>query len=166
MVYCDEGGLPLGMLTFGIAHLFYIKAFGFAHTNRRTGMLLYSTSIFMALSMFAFEFFYVGKIQGVKLIISIVGVNLYSALLYTTLWRSLDIQDSSRNSKQLMCPFNVRASGLLAFVVSDNIIALNLFAYTIPLAWVPIMVLYYAAQGAIAWAEGQTLMVDLDTKSH
>ncbi|XP_075239764.1 lysoplasmalogenase TMEM86A-like isoform X2 [Convolutriloba macropyga] len=42
MVYVNHGGLALGIFNFGIAHIFYIRAFGWKNTNVKIGITLSS----------------------------------------------------------------------------------------------------------------------------
>ena len=155
MVYVNHGGLALGIFSFGIAHIFYIRAFGWKNTNVKIGFLLYTISLLGTTSTMTFHFLFVGKFQGLHFLVVMTGVIIYCLLLYTTFWRAVDLEVGA-SSKDIA--YYVRVFGLASFVISDSIIALDQFAFAIPYAWVPIMLLYYVAQGSIAWAEGSQVL--------
>ncbi|XP_036674154.3 lysoplasmalogenase TMEM86A [Drosophila suzukii] len=126
---------PFGMISFGVAHVFYISAFGWKPVKWLIGSVL-----FVAVSLFVY---FVHKNLDEILII---GVPIYCYLITTMLWRSLARAVDSRNFLAVFC-----AIGAILFVISDALIAVTMFVgVPLPFARLQIMITYYAAQFAIA----------------
>nr|XP_036674154.1 lysoplasmalogenase-like protein TMEM86A [Drosophila suzukii] len=126
---------PFGMISFGVAHVFYISAFGWKPVKWLIGSVL-----FVAVSLFVY---FVHKNLDEILII---GVPIYCYLITTMLWRSLARAVDSRNFLTVFC-----AIGAILFVISDALIAVTMFVgVPLPFARLQIMITYYAAQFAIA----------------
>lgn len=126
---------PFGMISFGVAHVFYISAFGWKPVKWLIGSVL-----FVAVSLFVY---FVHKNLDEILII---GVPIYCYLITTMLWRSLARAVDSRNFLTIFC-----AIGAILFVISDALIAVTMFVgVPLPFARLQIMITYYAAQFAIA----------------
>ncbi|XP_043651737.1 lysoplasmalogenase-like protein TMEM86A isoform X2 [Drosophila teissieri] len=126
---------PFGMISFGVAHVFYISAFGWKPVKWIIGSVLY-----VAVSLFVY---YVHtKLDDIL----IIGVPIYCFLITTMLWRSLARAVDSRNFLAVFC-----AIGAILFVISDALIAVTMFVgVPLPCARLQIMITYYAAQFAIA----------------
>ncbi|XP_016952225.1 lysoplasmalogenase-like protein TMEM86A [Drosophila biarmipes] len=126
---------PFGMISFGVAHVFYISAFGWKPVKWFIGSVLY-----VAVTLFVY---FVHKNLDEILI---VGVPIYCYLITTMLWRSLARAVDSRTFLAVFC-----AVGAILFVISDALIAVTMFVgVPLPCARLQIMVTYYAAQFAIA----------------
>ncbi|XP_023034492.1 lysoplasmalogenase-like protein TMEM86A [Drosophila willistoni] len=126
---------PFGMISFGIAHVFYISAFGWKPRKWFLGIALYA-----AVTLFIYI---VHKNLDEILI---VGVPIYCALITTMLWRSIA---RALDAKNFLCVFC--AVGSILFVISDGLIAVTMFmGVPLPHARLQIMITYYAAQFAIA----------------
>ncbi|XP_037721193.1 lysoplasmalogenase-like protein TMEM86A [Drosophila subpulchrella] len=143
---------PFGMISFGVAHVFYISAFGWKPVKWLIGSVL-----FVAVSLFVY---FVHKNLDEILII---GVPIYCYLITTMLWRSLARAVDSRNFLAVFC-----AIGAILFVISDALIAVTMFVgVPLPCARLQIMITYYAAQFAIALStadDGPALQCSLHKK--
>ena len=138
----------LGVVAFGIAHCYFIRAFGFHPLNLTVGVILYS-------SVGA----YVGLVVMPRLpedLLSRVGMPVYFALLTTTAWRAL-----ARAWEGPSEPWGgagqryLTALGALLFVVSDCIIVYNLYVRPLEAQQFLIMSTYYAAQFLISLSARQ-----------
>ncbi|KAH8312441.1 hypothetical protein KR044_010755, partial [Drosophila immigrans] len=126
---------PFGMVSFGVAHVFYISAFGWQPLNWILGLCLYvPVTIFVI---------FVAKYLDEILII---GVPIYCVLISTMLWRALARAVDAKSFLTIFC-----AVGAALFVISDAIIAVTMFlSVALPGARLQIMITYYIAQFAIA----------------
>ncbi|KAH8384141.1 hypothetical protein KR009_012243, partial [Drosophila setifemur] len=126
---------PFGMISFGVAHVFYISAFGWKPLKGVIGVGLY-----VAVSLFVY--FVHKKLDEIL----IIGVPIYCYIITTMLWRSLARAVSDRSFLTIFC-----AVGAILFVISDALIAVTMFVgVPLPCARLQIMITYYAAQLAIA----------------
>ncbi|KAI8044860.1 lysoplasmalogenase-like protein TMEM86A [Drosophila gunungcola] len=126
---------PFGMISFAVAHVFYISAFGWKPVQWLIGLVLYVTVSF-------FVYFVHQKLDEIL----IIGVPIYCFVITTMLWRSLARAVDSRNFLTIFC-----AIGAVLFVISDALIAVTMFVgVPLPCARLQIMITYYAAQFAIA----------------
>lgn len=73
--------------------------------------------------------------------ILVFGVPFYCALLLTMAWRAIARVQSNQNLPKVFC-----AVGAILFVISDSIIAFNLFYSPIQYSQVYVMITYYTAQ--------------------
>ncbi|XP_039490064.1 lysoplasmalogenase-like protein TMEM86A isoform X2 [Drosophila santomea] len=146
---------PFGMISFGVAHLFYISAFGWKPVKWIIGLVLYvavSLCKFCLLAIIHLAYLEYLKPLVVYYVhtklddILIIGVPIYCFLITTMLWRSLARAVDSRNFLAVFC-----AIGAILFVISDALIAVTMFVgVPLPCARLQIMITYYAAQFAIA----------------
>ncbi|XP_017846545.1 lysoplasmalogenase-like protein TMEM86A isoform X2 [Drosophila busckii] len=126
---------PFGMVSFGIAHVFYMSAFGWRPLKWILGVALYVPVIIFVI--------FVAKYLDEILI---VGVPIYCALITTMLWRALARAVDTKSCLSIFC-----AVGALLFVISDALIAVTMFlGVALPGARLQIMITYYIAQLAIA----------------
>ncbi|XP_033245313.1 lysoplasmalogenase-like protein TMEM86A [Drosophila miranda] len=126
---------PFGMVSFGVAHVFYICAFGWKPLKWPIGLALY-----VAVSLFVY--FVHQKLDEIL----IIGVPIYCYLIITMLWRALARAVDAKNFLTIFC-----AVGAVLFVVSDALIAVTMFVgVPLPCPRLQIMITYYAAQFAIA----------------
>ncbi|XP_020811325.1 lysoplasmalogenase-like protein TMEM86A isoform X1 [Drosophila serrata] len=126
---------PFGMISFGVAHVFYVSAFGWKPVKWLIGCGLY-----VVVSLFVY--FVHQKLDEIL----IVGVPIYCFLITTMLWRSLARAVDARSFLTVFC-----AIGATLFVISDALIAVTMFmGVPLPGARLQIMITYYAAQFAIA----------------
>ena len=139
-----------GVVAFGLAHYYFIKAFGFQPLNIAVGIVLYSS---------------VGAYLGLVVIprlpdvLSLIGMPVYFTLLTTTAWRAL--------ARALGSPFKSKyytfrgeylaAIGALLFVISDCLIVYNLFVQPLQAQQFLIMSTYYAAQFLITLSARQAI---------
>ncbi|KAH8355895.1 hypothetical protein KR200_001451, partial [Drosophila serrata] len=150
---------PFGMISFGVAHVFYVSAFGWKPVKWLIGCGLY---VVVSLCEFINQFSYVIQISNTFYLflfftvvyfvhqkldeILIVGVPIYCFLITTMLWRSLARAVDARSFLTVFC-----AIGATLFVISDALIAVTMFmGVPLPGARLQIMITYYAAQFAIA----------------
>lgn len=145
---------PFGMISFGVAHVFYISAFGWKPIKWFIGLLLY---VAVSLCKFTGHYILIPYLEYLKPPvvyfvhtkldeILIIGVPIYCFLITTMLWRSLARAVDSRNFLAVFC-----AIGAILFVISDALIAVTMFVgVPLPCARLQIMITYYAAQFAIA----------------
>ncbi|XP_017041738.1 lysoplasmalogenase-like protein TMEM86A [Drosophila ficusphila] len=126
---------PFGMISFGVAHVFYISAFGWKPVKWFIGIILY-------IAVTLFVYFVHHNLDEIL----IIGVPIYCYLITTMLWRSLARAVDSRTFLSIFC-----AIGAILFVISDALIAVTMFVgVPVPFARLQIMITYYAAQFAIA----------------
>ncbi|KAM8707126.1 hypothetical protein ACLKA7_011258 [Drosophila subpalustris] len=126
---------PFGMVSFGVAHIFYISAFGWRPLNWILGLCLY-----VPVTVFVI---FVAKYLDEILII---GVPIYCALITTMLWRASARALDAKSFLAIFC-----AVGATLFVISDALIAVTMFlSVALPGARLQIMITYYIAQFAIA----------------
>ncbi|XP_061395433.1 lysoplasmalogenase TMEM86A [Musca vetustissima] len=125
---------PHGMGSFAVAQIFYISAFGFKPLNWKLGIPIY---ILWGLSIGLVG----SRLEGVL----IVGLPIYGFLLLTMCYRSLARAVHHKTPIYILC-------GICSvlFVMSDAMIAIDMFLITIPHARLWIMITYYAAQFGIA----------------
>ncbi|KAH8284095.1 hypothetical protein KR054_010044, partial [Drosophila jambulina] len=129
---------PFGMISFGVAHVFYVSAFGWKPVKWLIGIGLY---VVVSLCKY-FVYFVHEKLDEIL----IIGVPIYCFLITTMLWRSLARAVDVRSFLAVFC-----AIGAILFVISDALIAVTMFmGVPLPGARLQIMITYYAAQFAIA----------------
>ncbi|XP_013097452.1 lysoplasmalogenase-like protein TMEM86A isoform X1 [Stomoxys calcitrans] len=125
---------PHGMGSFGVAQIFYISAFGFKPLKWKLGLPFYVLGAIAVGLVF-------NRLEGVL----IAGLPIYGCLLLTMCWRSLARAVDQKSSLFIFC-----AIGSILFVLSDSMIAIDMFLLKIPYARLWIMITYYLAQFAIA----------------
>ncbi|XP_017858181.1 PREDICTED: lysoplasmalogenase-like protein TMEM86A [Drosophila arizonae] len=126
---------PFGMVSFGVAHIFYISAFGWHPLKWIIGVCLYVPVIVFVV--------FVRKYLDDILVI---GVPIYCVLIITMLWRALARAFDTKSYLASFCAF-----GAVLFVISDALIAVTMFlSVELPSPRLQIMITYYAAQFAIA----------------
>ncbi|XP_032592981.1 lysoplasmalogenase-like protein TMEM86A isoform X2 [Drosophila grimshawi] len=124
-----------GMISFGVAHTFYVSAFGWHPLKWLIGLSLYIPVVIFVV--------FVHKHLDEVLVI---GVPIYCVLITTMLWRSVARAVDSKNFLTIFC-----AVGAGLFVISDALIAVTMFLNVdLPCPRLQIMITYYAAQFAIA----------------
>ena len=139
----------LGVVAFGLAHCYYIKAFGFQPLNVIGGIVLYSSvGVYLGLVV----------IPRLPDLLSFIGMPLYFTLLTTTAWRALARAWGSpaepwggAGAKYLT------AIGAVLFVISDCLIVYNLFVRPLRAQQFLIMSTYYAAQFLISLSANQAI---------
>lgn len=132
-----------GMIAFGIAHILYIRAFGFQPFQLRNLPLL----LFCFFpGLFVYYICYPG-LQG-KLVIAVL---IYGIVITGMLWRAITCVQNQIEENGLCRWTRMSACfGAVMFYISDNIIALNKFCFPIPWSRALIMTTYYAGQMGIA----------------
>lgn len=132
-----------GMIAFGIAHILYIRAFGFQPFQPRNLPLL----LFCFFpGLFVYYICYPG-LQG-KLVIAVL---IYGIVITGMLWRAITCVQNQIEENGLCRWTRMSACfGAVMFYISDNIIALNKFCFPIPWSRALIMTTYYAGQMGIA----------------
>lgn len=126
------------MIAFAIAHISYIRAFGFSRPYKwLKGIPFYG------ISLVVFYFFYPG-LQGILL----PGVFLYVAILVSMGWRAFASVDIMENEWSWTSLCGV--IGSILFIVSDLVIGINKFVVPVPFSRIWIMTTYYSAQAFIA----------------
>lgn len=121
------------MIAFGIAHVSYIRAFGFSHIRWPKAVPFYTALPFVL------YWFYPG-LEGIL----IPGVFIYVTIIVSMGWRafaSVDIMENIWTWNKLC-----GVIGATSFIISDFIIGINKFVTPVPFSRVLIMVFYYAAQ--------------------
>jgi len=133
----DNQHFITAMIAFGIAHLAYIRAFGFSKFRWLKGIP------FMGFVLFAMYVLYPG-LQGFLL----PAVFVYIWLVCSMGWRAFAQVDILENvwTWTRLCG----CVGAILFMISDLMIGIDKFVTPIPLARVFIMSTYYAAQVSIA----------------
>jgi hypothetical protein len=126
-------------MSFGIAHLIYLSAFGIKPFNLRLASALSGCAI-MASAL------YVPLISSYVLK---VAVPIYMLLLLSMLWRAVSRLYNS-SSHEWSWTKKCCTIGALFFVISDSILSFDLFVCDIPYAHPLVMITYYVAQLGIA----------------
>ncbi|XP_073820397.1 lysoplasmalogenase TMEM86A isoform X2 [Musca autumnalis] len=125
---------PHGMGSFAVAQIFYISAFGFKPLQWKLGIPFY---VLWAITIgLVFK-----RLEGVL----IVGLPIYGLLLLTMCYRSVARAVHYKTPIFILC-------GICSvlFVISDSLIAFDMFLLPVPNARLWIMITYYAAQFGIA----------------
>ena len=129
-----------GMAAFGIAHILYIRAFGFQAKNWLVGLLC---------MLPGFSIYYVcyPGLQG-KLVIAVL---IYGFVMTGMMWRAITCVQNQIEENGLCRWTRMSACiGAALFYLSDNIIAINKFWFPVPGSRALIMTTYYAGQMFIA----------------
>lgn len=132
-----------GMISFGIAHILYIRAFGFPPLQLRNlpGFLL---------CLFPGLYIYYVCYPGLKGIL-VTAVFIYGLVITTMLWRAIScVQNQIKDNGLCRWTRTSACFGATMFYISDNLIALNKFCFPIPWSRALIMTTYYAGQMGIA----------------
>ncbi|XP_008191792.1 radial spoke head 14 homolog [Tribolium castaneum] len=131
------GYFEAGMLAFAIGHINYILAFGFKPLNLTLGACLYAISV-MGIA------YLMSGLHGIL----VPGVIIYTFILTTMMWRAIArvqfFEDLWTWSKLCSC-----VGGIL-FVLSDLILGLDRFKFSVDYSQALVMSTYYAAQLGIA----------------
>lgn len=149
-------------MSFGIAHLIYLSAFGIKPFNLRLASALTGCAIMASA-------FYIPHLKSYVLK---VAVPIYMLLLLSMLWRAvarLDLFSMSTSQQQTTESSTITSPslsstvsnewswtkkccsvGALFFVISDSILSFDLFICDIPYSHPMIMLTYYGAQLGIA----------------
>ena len=129
-----------GMIAFGIAHILYIRAFGFKPLNLLMGLCC-------ILPGFAMYYVLYPGLKGIY----VPAVFLYGVVISAMMWRTVSCVQNQIEENGLCRWTRMSAClGAALFYISDNIIALNKFWVPIPGARALIMTTYYAGQMGIA----------------
>ncbi|KAH8359596.1 hypothetical protein KR093_007790, partial [Drosophila rubida] len=136
---------PFGMVSFGVAHLFYIGAFGWQPLKWILGLCIYVPVVICKYIYFSYLKIVVFVAKYLDEIL-IIGVPIYCVLISTMLWRALARAVDAKSFLTIFC-----AVGAALFVISDALIAVTMFlSVALPGARLQIMITYYIAQFAIA----------------
>lgn len=125
------------MVSFAIAHVSYIRAFGFSQYRCLKGVP------FIGLLLAAMYLFYPG-LHGILL----PAVSIYVWIICSMGWRAvarIDILENEWSWKSLFS-----CIGAILFMISDFVIGINEFVTPVPYSRALIMTSYYAAQAFIA----------------
>ena len=129
-----------GLASFAIAHILYIRAFGFKPLNFRTGAVCFLLTTVAYL-------IYLPGLEGPFHI----AVPIYVIIISSMVWRAITLVQVQIAEKGLcrwtkMCA----CGGAILFALSDTLIGIDKFCVAVPYARGLIMSLYYAAQLGIA----------------
>ncbi|KAG8197980.1 hypothetical protein JTE90_029375 [Oedothorax gibbosus] len=142
-----------GMLSFGIAHLLYISAFGMKPLNPTAGLVCATAGI--AGSALLLEGCH-GEFT--------IFVPLYTFLLMFMVWRAVArvqlFSDLWTWTKLCSC------GGGILFAMSDLVIGINMFKSPVPYSQTIIMVTYYAAQLGIALSVVDNTSIAIISAAH
>ena len=124
-----------GLLSFLLAHLFYIFAFSRGHAFGANWALL----IFLAYGILIFAFLYpgLGKMK--------IPVAVYVLVILTMVWQAWVRFDGLQTAQAANA-----LAGALLFVASDSLLAIDRFRKKLPLARLWILGTYFLAQWLIA----------------
>jgi uncharacterized membrane protein YhhN len=132
-----SGNLELGLLSFAIAQIMYARAFGWRPLKPYPG------AAFLALGL-CFYSYLQSYLTGLMMYLA----PFYITLICTMAWRAMArvqfYDDLWTWTKLCGC------AGAVCFLVSDLVIAINMFAFSVPFAHTIIMLTYYAAQFGIS----------------
>ncbi|CAG9809048.1 unnamed protein product [Chironomus riparius] len=125
-----ENAFAIGMASFAVAQIIYVISFGFKPLRPIIGLGFYAIGGSVIAIIFK-------SFKG----IFIVAIPIYSLLLETMVWRAFARVINIKSLPQICC-----AIGALLFIISDSLIAVNMFLLPIHNAQVLIMITYYLAQ--------------------
>ena len=125
-----------GLLSFLLAHLFYILVF----LNRRNNKIK-PLGFFTILIIYTFGLLYLVK-NG-------LGTMLYPVIIYVLAILSMAITASLRKGNVPTLSYNLVLTGALLFLISDSFVAINKFYLAIPGEHIIIMSSYSIAQYCI-----------------
>ncbi|CAF0765113.1 unnamed protein product [Brachionus calyciflorus] len=139
LVYPEEFFI-FGVISFGIAHIIYLTAFGLKPLNHKFAVALFILALPISALYIPFLSNYVLK----------VIVPVYMGLLLSMLWRAVSRlqifnKDVEWTWTRLCCSI-----GAFFFVISDSVLSFDFFIYPIPYSHPTIMFTYYASQLGIA----------------
>ena len=133
LVWKEVGYLQHGFIMFVISQVMYVSAFGMQPVKMYVGVVCSVTASMV------YAYLYPG-LFGVWVYL----VPLYVGLIFLMLWRAIArfqiFNDLWTWTKLCGC------LGAVCFVISDLVIAINMFRYPVPYAHKLIMITYYAAQ--------------------
>ncbi|KAK3580896.1 hypothetical protein CHS0354_008181 [Potamilus streckersoni] len=127
----------VGMGMFAIAHIEYARAFGWRPFNP------YAGSVVAALGSLVYLYLQPG-LHGIMVHVTAVYIALICIMAWRGIARVQFFDELWTWTKLCSCV------GAILFVISDTIIAINMFRFEIPYAHPLIMLTYYAAQFGIA----------------
>ncbi|GFR73429.1 lysoplasmalogenase-like protein TMEM86A [Elysia marginata] len=127
----------LGLLSFAIAQTMYARAFGWRPLKPRSGL------VFLTIGVLVYSYLQ-QYLSGMMVFLA----PLYMTLICTMAWRAVarvEIYDDLWTWTKLC-----GCVGAVCFMISDLVIAINMFAVAVPGAHQIIMLTYYAAQFGIS----------------
>jgi len=122
----------IGMLAFGIGHVYYTLALGFRPLKLHFGLIMSLFGVGMLLALHE-------GLSGIFL----YAVPVYSVLLATMSWRALSFEAADSVMKFII------SLGGLSWAASDSILAYDKFVTPVPYAQILIMSTYYFGQFGI-----------------
>lgn len=134
MISRDTLLLP-GILSFSFAHAFYLHAMDdVPYCNRLTSLFILGF-----LDTFLLLYKDIGSVFVMFIFL------LYLTLIFITGWKAATVYETKPDSGSFAC-----AVGMLCFMFSDFILAIDLWKFHIPLSELIVMSFYYSAQLFIA----------------
>lgn len=130
-----------GMAAFAIAHLAYMRAFGFQPLKPLTGLICF-------LIMLPAYHFYFPNLNGILAI----AVPVYIVIIGIMVWRAITGLQAQLLSDDGLWRWTKLCAclGALSFGISDAVIGFNMFYFPVPYSRVIVMTTYYAGQLGIA----------------
>ncbi|EDO48808.1 predicted protein [Nematostella vectensis] len=130
-----------GMVAFAIAHLLYMRSFGFRPLKPLTGIIC-------LLLMLPFYVFYFPNLKGLLF----YAVPVYIVVIGIMVWRAITGLQAQIYSDDGLWRWTKLCAclGALSFAISDAAIGLNKFCFPIPHSRAIIMFTYYGGQLGIA----------------
>lgn len=125
-----------GLVSFLIAHLFYIAAFRSAFAGLASVCVAAACAVYGGLMLWILS----PRLEQMKL-----AVAIYMLVILTMAWRALNRWAANRGRREALA-----AAGAILFVASDSMIAINRFRGRFQLAELLILATYFAAQWLIA----------------
>lgn len=129
------------MVAFALAHLSYMRAFGFQPLKPLTGIICFLITA-------PVYHMYFPNLKGLL----IVAVPIYIFIISIMVWRAVTGLQAQLGSDEGLWRWTKLCSclGAVTFGVSDTIIGLHMFCFPVPYAQIFIMSTYYAGQLGIA----------------
>ncbi|XP_070508079.1 lysoplasmalogenase TMEM86A [Chironomus tepperi] len=125
-----EDAFAIGMGSFAVAQIIYVISFGFKPLRLIIGLAFYAVGGSVIAVIFK-------NFNGIFMI----AIPIYSLLLETMVWRACARVINIKSIPQICC-----ALGAVSFIISDCLIAVNMFYKPMHNAQIYIMVTYYLAQ--------------------
>lgn len=124
-----------GMLSFAVAHLFYILAFEPSSRPSRLRTLYILGAVAIGITL----------LESIDNVIMSALVMLYLTLIFIMSWRATNTYERLQTF-----PAFAACVGSLLFLMSDLIIAVDKWKFSVPFAEFFVMILYYSAQFFLA----------------
>ncbi|KAJ8309222.1 hypothetical protein KUTeg_014096 [Tegillarca granosa] len=133
-----------GMIAFAFAHAFYMHAMPPGHIESRFTQICFlcGVDVYLFIS------------SGIQSVFMHTIVVIYTFLIFLVGWKALTNFEKARNVSNL-----ASAIGIVLFIFSDFIIAVDKWKFSVPFSQCIVMTSYYASQYFLALSTGSSLKI-------